>query len=63
MGDYPVLPAKELKTGKELHQIVNENKEQLLGKNCVDKFEGVLPFLPKVRLRSSHEPSIFARSG
>ncbi|KAL8897612.1 MAG: hypothetical protein Q9207_007128 [Kuettlingeria erythrocarpa] len=48
MGDYPVLPAKELKTGKELHQIVDENKEQLLGRNGIDKFDGVLPFLPKI---------------
>lgn len=48
MGDYPVLPAKSLKTGEELHKIVDENKEQLLGKNCTDKFGGVVPFLPKI---------------
>ena len=48
MGDYPVLPAKDLETGKELHKIVDENKEQLLGKGCMDKFGGVLPYLPKV---------------
>lgn len=48
MGDYPVLPAKSLKTGVELHQIVDQNKEQLLGKNCIEKFGGVIPFLPKI---------------
>lgn len=48
MGDYPELPAKDLKTGEELHKIVDKNKEQLLGKNCIEKFGGVLPFLPKV---------------
>ena len=48
MGDYPVLPAKSLKTREELHKIIDENKEQLLGKNCVQKFGGVIPFLPKV---------------
>jgi len=48
MGDYPVLPAKSLKTGEELHKIVDENKEQLLGKQCTEKFGGVVPFLPKI---------------
>ncbi|KAL8780190.1 MAG: hypothetical protein Q9213_006588 [Squamulea squamosa] len=48
MGDYPVLPAKELKSGEELHKIVDDNKEKLLGKTCIDKFGGVLPFLPKI---------------
>ena len=48
MGDYPVQPAKSLKTGEELHKIVDEDKEGLLGKNVMSKFEGVLPFLPKI---------------
>ncbi|KAL8758539.1 MAG: hypothetical protein Q9184_003892 [Pyrenodesmia sp. 2 TL-2023] len=48
MGDYPAVPAKDLKTGKELHQVVNENQEQLLGRNCIDKFGRELPFLPKI---------------
>lgn len=48
MGDYPVLPAKVMKTGEELHKIVDENKEQFLGKQCMDKFGGVIPFLPKI---------------
>ena len=48
MGDYPVQPAKVLATGEELHPIIDANKETLLGKKCIDKFGGVLPFLPKV---------------
>ncbi|KAL8914978.1 MAG: hypothetical protein Q9172_006983 [Xanthocarpia lactea] len=48
MGDYPVMPAKDLKSGEELHKIVDDNKEQLLGKACIEKFGGVLPFLPKI---------------
>ena len=48
MGDYPVQPAKSLKTGEDLHKIVDEDKERLLGKNVMGKFGGVLPFLPKI---------------
>lgn len=48
MGDYPVQPAKSLKTGEDLHKIVDEDKERLLGKNVMEKFGGVLPFLPKI---------------
>lgn len=48
MGDYPVLPANPLKTGEELHKIVNENKERLLGKACIEKFGVVVPFFPKI---------------
>ena len=48
MGDYPVLPAKVLETNEELRKVIDENKEQLLGKNSMEKFGGVLPFLPKV---------------
>lgn len=48
MGDYPVLPAKVLKTGEELHKVIDANQEQLLGKQCIHKFGGVIPFLPKI---------------
>ncbi|MCJ1418106.1 hypothetical protein MMC32_004451 [Xylographa parallela] len=48
MGDYPILPAKSLETGQELHSIIDENKEKLLGKRCIEKFGGVLPYLPKI---------------
>lgn len=48
MGDYPVLPARVLKTGEELHKAVDDDKENLLGENCIKKFGGVVPFLPKI---------------
>ena len=48
MGDYPVQPAKSLKTGQELQKIVDADKKGLLGKNVMAKFGGVLPFLPKI---------------
>ena len=48
MGDYPTLPSKVLKTGEDLHKVVDVHKDELLGKNCVQKFGGVIPFLPKI---------------
>lgn len=48
MGDYPVLPAQMLSNGEELHSVIDANKEQLLGQKCIDKFGGVIPFLPKI---------------
>jgi mannose-6-phosphate isomerase len=48
MGDYPALPAKSLNTGEELHTIIDQNKDRLLGKKCIEKFGVALPFLPKV---------------
>ncbi|KAA6415201.1 MAG: phosphomannose isomerase type i [Lasallia pustulata] len=48
MGDYPELPAKVLSTGHDLHKVIEDNKEQLLGQNCIKKFGAVLPYLPKV---------------
>lgn len=48
MGDYPELPAKVLETGEDLHKAIDDNKEQLLGKSCVQKYGAALPFLPKV---------------
>lgn len=53
MGDYPELPAKVLSTGHDLHKVIEDNKEQLLGQNCIKKFGAVLPYLPKVRLLTS----------
>ena len=50
MGDYPELPAKVLKTGEDLHKVIEDNKEQLLGPSCIKKFGAVLPYLPKVYL-------------
>ncbi|OCK72885.1 phosphomannose isomerase type I [Lepidopterella palustris CBS 459.81] len=48
MGDYPDIPAKSLEIGEKLQTIIEQNKEKLLGKKCIDKFGGQLPFLPKI---------------
>ncbi|KAK7931037.1 phosphomannose isomerase type I [Apiospora marii] len=47
-GDYPDFPARQLETGEELKEVLAQNKEQLLGKKVVDKFDAQLPFLPKI---------------
>ena len=41
-------PAKVLETGEELHKVIDERREELLGHDCAKRFGGVLPFLPKV---------------
>ena len=33
--------------GKELHETIDENKEQILGKGCMESFGGVPPDLAK----------------
>lgn len=61
MGDYPPLPAKSLSTGEELQTIIEQKKEKLLGKNCIEKLGVALPFLPKVYLRgnaSQYSPNV-----
>ncbi|AEO59659.1 hypothetical protein MYCTH_2308120 [Thermothelomyces thermophilus ATCC 42464] len=48
-GDYPDYPARVLETGKPLKDVLNENKERLLGKKVIDdELDGQLPFLPKI---------------
>jgi len=48
MGTYPTLPSKILKTGEDLQQHLNANKEKLIGKPILDKFGADLPYLPKI---------------
>ncbi|KAJ9504040.1 hypothetical protein H2202_000096 [Exophiala xenobiotica] len=48
MGTYPELPSYSLKTGEKLQDILNANKEKLIGKTVLDKFDDNLPFLPKI---------------
>ncbi|EXJ93911.1 phosphomannose isomerase type I [Capronia coronata CBS 617.96] len=48
MGTYPELPSYSLKTGEDLQEILNRNKDKLIGKTVVDKFGSDLPFLPKI---------------
>ncbi|KAL2163215.1 hypothetical protein VTH06DRAFT_5271 [Thermothelomyces fergusii] len=47
-GDYPDYPARVLKTGRPLKDVLDENKERLLGKKVIDTLDGQLPFLPKI---------------
>jgi hypothetical protein len=47
-GDYPDFPARVLETGELLKDVIDRNKEDLLGKAALEKFDGNLPFLPKV---------------
>jgi mannose-6-phosphate isomerase len=48
MGTYPELPSYSLKTGEDLQQILNKNKEKLIGQAVLEKYGADLPFLPKI---------------
>jgi mannose-6-phosphate isomerase len=48
MGTYPELPSYALDSGEDLQQILNSNKEKLIGKTVLSKFGADLPFLPKI---------------
>ena len=48
MGTYPELPSYVLNTGENLQDVLNANKEKLIGKQVLDKFGADLPFLPKI---------------
>jgi mannose-6-phosphate isomerase len=48
MGTYPELPSYSLETGEDLQDILNDNKENLIGQSVLDKFGEDLPFLPKI---------------
>ncbi|KAK4148464.1 RmlC-like cupin domain-containing protein [Chaetomidium leptoderma] len=47
-GDYPDFPARVLKTGELLRDVLDKNKEKLLGEKVIDQLGGQLPFLPKI---------------
>jgi mannose-6-phosphate isomerase len=47
-GDYPDFPARVLKTDELLKDVLDKNKEKLLGKKVLDQLGGQLPFLPKI---------------
>lgn len=49
-GDYPDFPARKLDTGELLRDVLDANKEQLLGTKVIEKFDAQLPYLPKVYL-------------
>lgn len=48
MGTYPTTPSYVLSSGELLQDVLNANKEKLIGKTVLDKFGADLPFLPKV---------------
>lgn len=47
-GDYPDFPARDLATGTELGDLIQKDKDLLLGPETSRKFDGHLPFLPKI---------------
>ncbi|KAK3314335.1 mannose-6-phosphate isomerase [Apodospora peruviana] len=47
-GDYPDFPARVLETGELLKDVLDKNKEALLGKKVISELGGQLPFLPKI---------------
>ena len=48
MGTYPTTPSYVMGTDKLLQDVLNEHKEELIGKTVLDKYGPDLPFLPKV---------------
>lgn len=48
MGTYPTTPSYVLETGELLQDVINANKEKLMGKTILNKFGADLPFLPKI---------------
>ncbi|KAK1522254.1 phosphomannose isomerase type I [Colletotrichum costaricense] len=47
-GDYPDFPARVLETGELLKDVLDKNKEKLLGKKVITELDGQLPYLPKI---------------
>ncbi|KAL2260221.1 hypothetical protein VTK26DRAFT_5859 [Humicola hyalothermophila] len=47
-GDYPDFPARLVETGELLKDVLDKDKETLLGKEVIDRLGGQLPFLPKI---------------
>ncbi|KAK4186271.1 RmlC-like cupin domain-containing protein [Podospora australis] len=47
-GDYPDFPARVKETGELLKDVLDKNKETLLGKKVINDLDGQLPFLPKI---------------
>jgi mannose-6-phosphate isomerase len=48
MGTYPTTPSYVLKTNELLQDVLNANKEKLIGQTVLKKFGTDLPFLPKI---------------
>ncbi|KAI9820683.1 MAG: hypothetical protein M1827_005052 [Pycnora praestabilis] len=48
MGTYPDTPSYVLSSNEDLQDVLNANKEKLLGKGILKSFGSDLPFLPKI---------------
>ncbi|WYZ45018.1 hypothetical protein EsH8_VIII_000334 [Colletotrichum jinshuiense] len=47
-GDYPDFPARVLETGELLKDVLDKNKEKLLGQKVIKELDAQLPYLPKI---------------
>jgi mannose-6-phosphate isomerase len=47
-GDYPDYPGRKLDSGEPLADVLQRDKERLLGKKVITQFGGQLPYLPKI---------------
>ncbi|KAI0409314.1 RmlC-like cupin domain-containing protein [Xylaria palmicola] len=47
-GDYPDYPARKLETGEPLADLLRRDRERLLGKKVIERFDAQLPYLPKI---------------
>ncbi|KIK63482.1 hypothetical protein GYMLUDRAFT_57671 [Collybiopsis luxurians FD-317 M1] len=47
-GDYPDYPARRLSDGQLLKDVLEADKERLLGKKVIEELDGQLPYLPKI---------------
>ncbi|OCK73441.1 phosphomannose isomerase type I [Lepidopterella palustris CBS 459.81] len=48
MGTYPTTPSFVLSSGEKLQDVLNANKEKLIGRKVLSKYGSDLPFLPKI---------------
>ncbi|KAI0418261.1 RmlC-like cupin domain-containing protein [Xylaria grammica] len=47
-GDYPDFPGRKLDSGEPLADVLQRDRDRLLGKKVVTHFDGQLPYLPKI---------------
>ncbi|KAH8167609.1 hypothetical protein CIB48_g639 [Xylaria polymorpha] len=47
-GDYPDFPGRKLETGEPLADVLQRDKERLLGQKVITRFDAQLPHLPKI---------------
>lgn len=47
-GDYPDFPGRKLDSGELLADVLQRDRDRLLGKKVTTQFDGQLPYLPKI---------------